>query len=153
MAPLLLALVPGIFRVLESVLGDITDVAKVGMVKGFGALETLSSSGIIGVVESLLGNIESSKKALIQAQIEDLIAQTQVIEAEISSPKPFWMIPHELAEFGSVAYLMGCILPRLVLQLTTPFGLVFSVSPMDSTLIYICVGVLGLIRSYKALAD
>lgn len=153
MVPLLLAIIPGLWHILEDAFGALTNVAKSGLMGGLSGLESLSASGILEVAESLLGKLADDKRAVIQAQIEDLLAQANIVEAEIQSPKPFWMIPHELAEFSSVAYLIGCTAPRLALQLTAPFGLSFTLAPIDNTLIYICVGVLGLIRTYKALTD
>jgi hypothetical protein len=85
---LFLTLLPSLFGLITRVLGNtFTEIHRSSIIDGIlGLGSNLSSNSVMGVIKSVLGNIEDSQLLEIKAHVETLLAQ---VDAYNKSPEGF----------------------------------------------------------------
>lgn len=79
-----LMLIPGIFELLEKIVGPLLSSQKGSIVSSILA-GSPTAQGVIGAIEGVIGNLESSKQAEFKAQLETLLAQSHTNDIEAQS--------------------------------------------------------------------
>lgn len=151
--PVILSLIPTIFGFLLNHLGNVvSDVSRSNITSGILALgKSVTSSGIMGVIEKELGQIESEKRALIEGQVQILLAQADIIKEEIKSPKAWYEIPHAVLEMGADVYLMTGFFLGAIHMIAFSLGHDFPLSGYSDLTVGIALTASGLVKTYKAL--
>lgn len=143
-----LLLIPGIFELLEKIVGPLMSSTKGSIISGL-----LGSNGTIGgimeAITGVLGNIEQEKIVEITAQVNTLLAQSQVnqIDAKANS---IWHRPALVLEWGLVIIILYHLgLAEVSNSISFFHG--YSLAPLDNLTAGLMFGLLGLYRGAKAL--
>jgi hypothetical protein len=138
-----LALIPGLFTLLDRVLGPLfTDVTKSSVVTSI--FSSGSLGGVLGVLTKSLGSIESAKIEEIKAGIAELEAQAGMEEKDVDSKSIFasW---HAMFCWGMsiillVHFASAELLNQLVAWHVASVGLL---APLDTATLTIACLILG----------
>lgn len=142
----LLMLIPSILGIGEKVLGGIAAEHKASIVSNI--LGTITGSptanGLVGIFQNVMGNIEDSKRLELQAELETLLAQSQLDTVEAQSehffdrgwrPALAWGISTNIVLHYSFVNMFG-------LYNFIVYGV--SIPPMDAMSLTLMTGLLGL---------
>jgi len=146
-------IVPGIFELLEKVAMPVLDAVKPEL-SGNIITSLLSGKGVSGVmdaIEGTMGKLEVTKKAQIQAEVSTLLAQANLEAVEVISPKPWYQVPHEIAEMFADAYLATGFVIGIAHMTAWAFGYNIPFIGYDNVTVGIALSFSGLIKTYKSL--
>lgn len=130
-------LIPGIFTVLEKIVGPVLEVVKPSL--GSNIIASLMSGkgvrGVISAIEGSLGKLDDIKKAQLEAELQTMLGNIEVDKIEATSKSRFdsgWR-PY-LAWGVSTALLMSILLEPTIRWVMGCFGLElpvpFELSPL-----------------------
>lgn len=150
---LFLSLLPMLWDVFEKVGVPIASNLLPEATKAVTALTSSSrtASGILGAIEGVVGRFEDEKRLQLNAELQSLLSQIQLDSDEILSSKPWYMIPHAIAEMAADIYIAtGFVICTLHMVLWM-FDLNVPFSGYDNITVGIALSFSGLLKTYKAL--
>lgn len=143
----LLLLLPGLFTLLEKVVGPMLagnsgSIAQ--KIMGLGSGATLS--GVMGVITGTLGNLEDTKRIEIQAELGLLMEQCKINETDATSSDSFYYKgarPFIFWGFGIIT-LFHCLMAEMYNNLIAIGYNVGHLAPMDNMAWYMLGGLAGI---------
>lgn len=141
----ILSLLPALFGLVSSIFGSITSEHKTSIISSIigGGFDGTAGS-LVNIVEGAIGKIEDEKRLELQAQIQTLLAQSQINVAEVSQGfyqsgwRPFlaWALSIIVALHLSIAEIFNVL---------HTLGYITGVlAPMDTITLTLITGLLGL---------
>ena len=111
--------------------------------KIMGAGADLSSSGILGIIEGTIGQLESEKKLEIQAELDTLLAEAKIDEEDNKSPSFFRSGCRDSIEWGvGIVFIYHAALVEIANTCAWIHG--GTINPLDTLTATILGGLLGI---------
>lgn len=141
-----LTLLPTLFTFISNIIGSgFTAVHQSGIVSGILSLgSNLTSDGIMGVIKSVLGNVEDAQLLEIKAHVDTLLEQSKIYETSPESffykgwrPTLAWMLVGVIGFHLTFCELLNVL---SAFNIYTPG----TIAPLNTITVTLIFGLLGL---------